>query len=75
LSKIYTNLDANELSVYDYQKIQNRNKAVGILEILNENSNIDKLRAAAFYGIPSTNKTGQSDLRSIVWRVLLGVLP
>jgi len=35
--------------------------------------NLDKLRSTSFKGIPNTNETGQCDLRSIVWRVLLGV--
>ena len=53
-----------------------RNKAIRLIEILNGTNgliNLDKLRSAAFKGIPQTNKTGQCDLRSIVWRVLLGV--
>lgn len=36
---------------------------------------LDKLRQVAFKGVPVTNKSGSSDLRAFVWRVLLGVYP
>lgn len=80
LKKIYTFIDAMEISIFDHQRVASRNQAINLVEILNgedEDGLIDlnKLRCASFKGIPDTNKTGQSDLRSVVWRVLLGVYP
>jgi hypothetical protein len=80
LKKIYFALDSNEISIYDSELILLRNKSVNILEVLNGGKNcnefidLDELRRASFYGIPVTNKSGQADLRSVVWRVLLGAL-
>ena len=56
--------------------METRNKVIDIIDILNQPKiNINDLRRASFKGIPNTNATGQADLRSIVWRVLLGALP
>jgi hypothetical protein len=54
-----------------------RNRAIKIINVLNGGSDglidIDKLRQMAYQGIPVTNKSGSSDLRAVVWRVLLGI--
>ena len=76
LRRIYNSIDSAEISTFDTVRVQQRNKAISIIEVLNqEQIDIRELRREAFYGVPDTNKTGQADLRSIVWRVLLGVLP
>ena len=76
LKKIYDIIEGQEISVFDNLEVHARNKAIKLIEMLNGTNgliNLDKLRSATFKGIPDTNKTGQCDLRSIVWRVLLGV--
>lgn len=80
LKKFYMFIDSTEISIFDHDLVTARNQSIQLVEILNGDEkdgliDIDKLRAATFQGIPDTNKTGQSDLRAVVWRVLLGVYP
>lgn len=79
LQRIYTYIDSTEISIFDHELVKARNKAIKILNVLNGGPNglidLDKLRQMAYQGIPVTNKSGSSDLRGVVWRVLLGVYP
>lgn len=59
IKNIYVALDCNEISIYDTELVNIRNKAIAIIEVLNNDIiDLDELRRTSFYGIPVTNKTG-----------------
>lgn len=61
-----------EYDKFDNKKIKMRNKAIQIIEVLNQDEiDLTKLQQIAFSGIPDTIK----GLRPLVWRIILNELP
>jgi hypothetical protein len=63
---------------YTKEQVIDFNKAVVLFQVLNDKNDLidkTKLRVLAFQGIPNLKETSGDDLRSIVWRVLMEVLP
>lgn len=80
LKMMYMAISKIDAGNFEQEKVRNRNKAIYIFRILNAKNDlidINELRRAAFTGIPSIfDEPGQGgDLRSIIWMILLGVLP
>ena len=63
---------SSEISAFETNKIQYRNKAIDIIECVNKKEiDIDELRKLAFTGVPGDVR----GLRPMVWRIILGALP
>lgn len=62
----------SELSAFETSSIVLRNKAIKIIEVINQKEiNIDSLRKLSFTGVPPEVR----GLRPMVWKLLLGCLP
>lgn len=62
----------SELSAFETSSIVLRNKAIRIIEVINQKQiNLDQLRKHSFTGVP----TEVRGLRPMVWKLLLGCLP
>jgi len=64
-----------EIDKYDAKNIMIKNKAVDMINVINEDKiDLELLKVYAFSGVP-----GQDDkfkgLRPLVWRLILGCLP
>ena len=77
---IYMAISKLDPGNFEQEKVRNRNKAIRIFKVLNaKNDEIDlnELRRATFTGVPNIFDEAHQggDLRSVVWQILLGVLP
>lgn len=71
-------INGMQAPITDSVKVRQKKKANEFLKVLNSKQDLidlDELRRLTFHGVPQTNPNGQADLRSLIWRILLGVLP